>query len=118
MDDKGEITVHGEKKKYCDLKRVFIEKVVNENTSLTCPLKQEGFYQGKGKMKATQDFLAPPTQPLIHQKRPVTFHESRYTPPEKTLLMTTLSGIVQKWHKKKIVQYELKPDLFGPDDEC
>ncbi|KAF4361128.1 hypothetical protein F8388_023476 [Cannabis sativa] len=45
MDDKGEITVHGEKKKYCDLKRVFIEKVVSENTSLPCPLKQEGFYQ-------------------------------------------------------------------------
>ncbi|KAF4364063.1 hypothetical protein G4B88_015428 [Cannabis sativa] len=44
-DAKGEITVHGEKKKHCDFKRVFIEKVVEENADLPCPLKQEGFFK-------------------------------------------------------------------------
>ncbi|KAF4357259.1 hypothetical protein G4B88_012626 [Cannabis sativa] len=44
-DEKGEITVHGEKKKHCDFKRVFIEKVVEENADLPCPLKQEGFFK-------------------------------------------------------------------------
>ncbi|KAF4369898.1 hypothetical protein F8388_011768 [Cannabis sativa] len=44
-DEKGEIAVHGEKKKHCDFKRVFIEKVVEENTDLPCPLKQEGFFK-------------------------------------------------------------------------
>uniref|UniRef100_A0A803QBM3 Uncharacterized protein n=1 Tax=Cannabis sativa TaxID=3483 RepID=A0A803QBM3_CANSA len=72
----------------------------------------------KGKIKATQDSLAPPTQELIHPKRPVTFHESRYTSFENTLLMTMLLGIVHNCHKKKTIQYELKPDLFRPDYEC
>uniref|UniRef100_A0A803NJH0 Uncharacterized protein n=1 Tax=Cannabis sativa TaxID=3483 RepID=A0A803NJH0_CANSA len=92
-NDKGEITVHGEKKKYCDFKHVFVEKVINENASMPCPLKQEGFYQA---CLAVQHFVFWP----------------------KKLIKIPPARLVQKWHKKKIVQYELKPDLFGLDHEC
>ncbi|KAF4394109.1 hypothetical protein F8388_017922 [Cannabis sativa] len=42
-DKEGNIIIHGVKKKFDDFKRVFIEKVVEENAILPCPIEHEGF---------------------------------------------------------------------------
>ncbi|KAF4369721.1 hypothetical protein G4B88_022119 [Cannabis sativa] len=42
-EKEGNIRIHGVKKKFADFKRVFIEKVVEENAILPCPIEHEGF---------------------------------------------------------------------------
>ncbi|XP_030503162.2 uncharacterized protein LOC115718503 [Cannabis sativa] len=90
-DKEGNITVHGVKKKFADFKRVFIEKVVEKNIILPCPIEHEGFdtvglavnnfvawlknligihpddlEKMKEKKKVSRDHSAPLTQPLIN----------------------------------------------------
>ncbi|KAM6586742.1 hypothetical protein CsatA_009347 [Cannabis sativa] len=143
-DKEGNIIIHGVKKKFDDFKRVFIEKVVEENAILPCPIEHEGFdtvglavnnfvawpknlinihpddlAKMKGKKKVSRDHLAPPTQPPINPKGPNKQSVKRYIPPAKTQLLSGLSEIVKNWPAKKSKRYYIKPEVFGGEgQEC
>ncbi|XP_060968514.1 uncharacterized protein LOC133036062 [Cannabis sativa] len=122
-DKEGNIIIHGVKKKFDDFKRVFIEKVVEENAILPCPIEHEGFdtvgLAMKGKKKVSRDHLAQPTQPPINPKGPNKQSVKRYIPPAKTQLLSALSEIVKNWPAKKSKRYYIKPEVFGGEgQEC
>ncbi|XP_060965386.1 uncharacterized protein LOC133034339 [Cannabis sativa] len=120
-DKEGNIIIHGVKKKFDDFKRVFIEKVVEENAILPCPIEHEGFdtVDERKEESFKRSFGSTRARPPINPKGPNKQSVKRYIPPAKTQLLSGLSEIVKNWPAKKSKRYYIKPEVFGGEgQEC